>query len=84
LLWGWAARSGGNWSDAIFPMADGRPHEGQIVARLGWLCTGGKNEDFDFEALDDDWFAALCGRRASTPRRSSPSTTEVVPNASST
>ena len=60
LLWGWAARSGGNWSDAIFPMPDDRPHEGQIVARLGWLCTGGTNEDFDFETLDDDWFAALC------------------------
>jgi anaerobic selenocysteine-containing dehydrogenase len=60
LLWGWAARSGGNWSDPVFPMAADRPHEGQIVARLGWLCTGGTNADFDFESLDDAWFAALC------------------------
>ncbi len=60
LLWGWTARSGGNWSDPVFPMAADRPHEGQIVARLGWLCTGGTNVDFDFESLDDAWFAALC------------------------
>ena len=60
LLWGWAARSGGNWSDPVFPMPADRPHEGQIVARLGWLCTGGTNVDFDFESLDDAWFAALC------------------------
>jgi anaerobic selenocysteine-containing dehydrogenase len=60
LLWGWAARSGGNWSDPVFPMAADRPHEGEIVARLGWLCTGGGNVDFDFESLDDAWFAALC------------------------
>jgi anaerobic selenocysteine-containing dehydrogenase len=67
LLWGWAARSGGNWSDPVFPMAEGRPHEGQIIARLGWLCTGGKNEDFDFETLDDNWFAALCRSQGLDP-----------------
>ena len=59
VLWGWAARSGANFSDAIFPRRD-RPHEGQIVARLGWLCTGGTNQAFDFEALDDAWFTSLC------------------------
>ena len=60
LLWGWAARSGANWSDPVFPPSADRPDEGRIVARLGWLCTGGKNEDFDFETLDDAWFTALC------------------------
>jgi anaerobic selenocysteine-containing dehydrogenase len=60
VLWGWAARSGANWSDAVFPPSPDRPHEGQIAARLGWLCTGGTNADFDFEALDDAWFSALC------------------------
>jgi anaerobic selenocysteine-containing dehydrogenase len=24
------------------------------------MCTGKKNDDFDFESLDDNWFAALC------------------------
>lgn len=60
VLWGWAARSGANWSDPVFPPTADRPDEGRIVARLGWLCTGGKNEDFDFETLDDAWFGALC------------------------
>ena len=60
VLWGWAARSGANWSDPVFPPSPDRPDEGRIVARLGWLCTGGKNEDFDFETLDDAWFTALC------------------------
>ena len=67
LLWGWAARSGGNWSDAIFPMPEGRPHEGQIIARLGWLCTGATNDAFDFEALDDGWFGALCRSQGLDP-----------------
>lgn len=52
--------SGANWSDPVFPPSPDRPDEGRIVARLGWLCTGGKNEDFDFESLDDAWFTALC------------------------
>jgi anaerobic selenocysteine-containing dehydrogenase len=60
VLWGWAARSGANWSDPVFPPSRDRPDEGRIVARLGWLCTGGLNEDFDFETLDDAWFTALC------------------------
>jgi anaerobic selenocysteine-containing dehydrogenase len=60
VLWGWAARSGSNWSDPVFPPPPDRPDEAHIVARLGWLCTGGKNDDFDFETLDDNWFAALC------------------------
>jgi anaerobic selenocysteine-containing dehydrogenase len=60
VLWGWAARSGANWSDPVFPPSPDRPDEAHIVARLGWLCTGGKNEDFDFESLDDAWFGALC------------------------
>jgi anaerobic selenocysteine-containing dehydrogenase len=60
VLWGWAARSGANWSDPVFPPSPDRPDEGRIVARLGWLCTGGMNGDFDFETLDDGWFTALC------------------------
>jgi len=48
-------------------MPEDRPHEGQIIARLGWLCTGGKNEDFDFETLDDNWFGALCRSQGLDP-----------------
>ena len=69
LLWGWAARSGGNWS----PIRSSRrpptgPHEWEILTRLGGAaaraCT---NADIDVDAIDDGWFAALC--RCAGPRR---------------
>ncbi len=60
LIWSWATRSAAKWSDAVFPLPDGVPHEGEIVARLGWLCAGNTDETFDFEALDDQWFSILC------------------------
>jgi anaerobic selenocysteine-containing dehydrogenase len=67
LLWSWAARSAGKWTDPIFPRPYGVPDEGEIVAHLGWLLTGGKNADFDFAALDDAWFGALCRSQGLDP-----------------
>jgi len=52
LIWSWASRSAGNYSPAIFPRTD-RPHEWEILARLGGLCAGMRNDDIDIAALDD-------------------------------
>jgi anaerobic selenocysteine-containing dehydrogenase len=60
VILGWAARSVANWSDPVFPPSPDRPDEAEIVAHLGWLCTGRSNADFDFAALDDGWISALC------------------------
>jgi anaerobic selenocysteine-containing dehydrogenase len=59
-LWGWAAGSATKWSDAVFAPPEGTVPEHEILARLGWYCTGGTDETFDFELLDDGWFAYFC------------------------
>jgi anaerobic selenocysteine-containing dehydrogenase len=58
LIWSWASRSAGNYSPAIFPRTD-RPHEWEILARLGGLCAGMRNDDIDIAALDDGFCTAL-------------------------
>ena len=60
LIWGWAVRSAGKYSDAVFARPEGTPDEGEIIARLGWLCAGNTNDTFDFATLDDQWFSLLC------------------------
>ena len=60
LIWGWATRSAGKYSDAIFARPEGTPDEGEILAHLGWLCAGNTNATYDFQALDDHWFSILC------------------------
>jgi anaerobic selenocysteine-containing dehydrogenase len=58
LIWSWASRSAGNYSPALFPRDD-RPHEWEILARLGALCAGMRNDEIDVRALDDAFFGAL-------------------------
>jgi anaerobic selenocysteine-containing dehydrogenase len=58
LIWSWASRSAGNYSPAVFPRTD-RPHEWEILARLGGLCAGMRNDDIDIAALDDGFCTAL-------------------------
>jgi len=58
LIWSWASRSAGNYSPAIFPRTD-RPHEWEILTRLGALCAGMRNDDIDLGALDDGFCTAL-------------------------
>ena len=67
LLWGWAVRSGGNWS------ATGLPAAGRPPARVGdprparrGCAPGGTNADVDVDGARRRLFAALCrsqGRR---------------------
>jgi anaerobic selenocysteine-containing dehydrogenase len=58
LIWSWAARSAGNFSPAVFPRPD-RPHEWEILTRLGGMCAGMRDDEIDVGTLDDSYFRAL-------------------------
>jgi len=58
LIWSWAARSAGNYSPAVFPRSD-RPHEWEIVTRLGAMVAGQRNASIDVRALDDGFFSVM-------------------------
>ncbi|MDE0494288.1 MAG: molybdopterin oxidoreductase family protein, partial [Acidimicrobiaceae bacterium] len=74
LLWGWATRSAAKWSPPLFPPADGRPHEWEILLRLGAVCAG-IPPDTDAAAIDDGYFsnmAALSGADPETALAAAP------------
>ncbi len=60
-LWAFAVRSGARWSPAIFPRDD-RPHEWEILIRLGAILAGIPAADVDVEAFDDVLFAERASR----------------------
>jgi anaerobic selenocysteine-containing dehydrogenase len=59
LLWQFAVRSAGKWSDAIFPPADGRPGEWEVLVRLAGIISGQQASEVDVAALDDGFFDFL-------------------------
>jgi anaerobic selenocysteine-containing dehydrogenase len=62
LLAMWAVSSAGNYSAPVFPRDD-RPHEWEILTRLGAYCAGLRDADVDVGAIDDGFFAALCAAK---------------------
>jgi anaerobic selenocysteine-containing dehydrogenase len=62
----WAVRSAGNFSAPVFPRHD-RPHEWEILTRLGAFCAGMRNADVDVNAIDDGFFSALCAAKGVDP-----------------
>jgi anaerobic selenocysteine-containing dehydrogenase len=60
-LWGFAVRSAARWSPAIFPRGD-RPHEWEILIRLGAILAGVPAADVDVAAYDDVLFAERAAR----------------------
>ncbi len=58
LLWQFAVRSAGKWSDAIFPPTD-RPGEWEVLVRLAGIISGSKASEVDVGALDDGFFSFL-------------------------
>jgi len=72
LMWGWAVGSAAKWSDQLFATDPDYVPEWEILARLGWYCTGGKEADFDFAALDDGWFTVLCQMYGRDPEATLP------------
>jgi anaerobic selenocysteine-containing dehydrogenase len=65
-IWSWASRSAGNYSPAVFPRDD-RPHEWEILARLGAWCAGLQGDQVDVAALDDGFVGALAGAKGLDP-----------------
>ena len=59
LLWAFAVRSAGKWSDAIFPPANDRPGEWEIILKLAGILMGQPAAEVDTKALDDGWFSFL-------------------------
>jgi anaerobic selenocysteine-containing dehydrogenase len=59
LLWQFAVRSAGKWSETILPPTDGRPAEWEVILRLAGILMGQKAADVDVKALDDGWFSFL-------------------------
>ncbi len=66
LIWSWAVRSAGNFSPAVFPRSD-RPHEWEILARLGAMCAGMRTAEIDVAALDDAYFSVLVEAKGLDP-----------------
>jgi anaerobic selenocysteine-containing dehydrogenase len=60
-LWNFAVRSAARWSPAIFPRDD-RPHEWEILIRLGAIIAGIPAEDIDVPMFDDLLFAERAAR----------------------
>src|SRR5690606_29040187 len=69
LLWSWAARSAGKWSDPVFPLEPGRPDEWEILIRLGQILRGRRNDEIDVAAIDDGFFAVLCRAKGLDPEK---------------
>ena len=63
----WAVSSYGCFSAPLFPPADGRPEEWEILVRLGALVAGFPNEGMDIGGLDDAYFTALCQAQGVDP-----------------
>ena len=57
----WRSARVANWSPAILPLADGRPHEWEIILRLAAIAAG-QGPDADIEAWDDLVIQTLIGR----------------------
>jgi len=67
LMWSWAARSAGKWSDPVFPLAEGQPDEWEILIRLGQILKGRRNDEVDVAAIDDGFFIMLCRAKGLDP-----------------
>jgi anaerobic selenocysteine-containing dehydrogenase len=59
LIWQFAVGSGAKYSAPLFPPADGRPHEWEILVRLAGLCLGQPAGEVDVAAIDDGFFDVL-------------------------
>ena len=59
LLWAFAVRSAGKWSEPVFATPTDRPAEWEIMTRLAGICAGQKAADVDIKALDDGFVSFL-------------------------
>jgi anaerobic selenocysteine-containing dehydrogenase len=59
LLWLFAVGSAARYSPPVFPPADGRPHEWEILIRLAGACLGMPADEVDVAAIDDGFFDVM-------------------------
>ncbi len=62
----WQVRSAARLSEPVFDPGD-RPHEWEILTRVGAMCAGIRNADVDVDAFDDGFFAALAEAQGVDP-----------------
>ena len=62
----WQVRSAARFSEPVFEPGD-RPHEWEILARLGAMCAGMRHADTDVGLLDDGFFMALAEAKGVDP-----------------
>ncbi|MGZ4677924.1 MAG: molybdopterin-dependent oxidoreductase [Acidimicrobiia bacterium] len=62
----WQVRSAARFSEPVFDPGD-RPHEWEILTRVGAMCAGIRDADVDVDALDDGFFAALADAKGVDP-----------------
>jgi anaerobic selenocysteine-containing dehydrogenase len=56
--WPWSLTSGGHYSAPLYKTD--RVEEWRVLVTLGCLCSGKKLCDIDLDALDREYFAAMC------------------------
>ena len=62
----WQVRSAQRFSEPVFDPGD-RPHEWEILTRLGAMCAGIRDADIDVDAFDDGYFGALAEAKGVDP-----------------
>jgi anaerobic selenocysteine-containing dehydrogenase len=67
LILGWAVRSVGNWSPAVFDPPPDHPGEWRVLTVLGALLLGMGLGDIDVDEFDDGYFGALCEAKGVDP-----------------
>jgi anaerobic selenocysteine-containing dehydrogenase len=67
LIWSWAIRNAGKYSEALFEPPPERPREWQILLTLAAMIQGQAPEQVDTEMLDQLFFAGLVATVANLP-----------------
>jgi anaerobic selenocysteine-containing dehydrogenase len=65
--WPWSLTSGGHYSPALYPQA--RMPEWRVFITLACLCDGMKLEQIDVDAVDHEYFSAMCARVGLDPEK---------------
>jgi anaerobic selenocysteine-containing dehydrogenase len=62
----WQVRSAARFSEPVFDPGD-RPHEWEILTRIGAMCAGVRDADIDVDVFDDGFFGALAEAKGVDP-----------------
>jgi anaerobic selenocysteine-containing dehydrogenase len=67
LIWSWAVRNAGKYSEALFELPPERPREWQILLTLAAMIQGQAPEQVDTAGLDQLFFAGLVATVVNLP-----------------